>query len=220
MRVDLPGIIGNMIVAPALPIFLRKYPDITLRMTANDRLVDMVEDGIDVLVRIGNLPDTHLVAQTLAQTRYVCCAAPAYLAQHGIPQSPDDLLSLDCLNFVYPKSRRIRPWFFQHGEQVSSMALRGVFGTDHVTTLIETAAAGAGIIQVLSLSVQKQIEAGVLVPVLAEWTAPGPDVAVLFQQRHLRAAKVKVFVDFLHQVFSGDDLRHPSIRATASATRK
>jgi LysR family transcriptional regulator for bpeEF and oprC len=205
LRVDMPGIIGDLVVAPALPLFLRSYPDITVRMTANDRLVDMVEQGIDVLVRIGNLPDTHLVAQTLAKTRYVCCASPGYLEQCGTPQSPDDLPAFDCLHFIYPKSRRIRPWHFERDGQPASLALRGAFGTDHVETLVAAAVAGGGIIQVLSLSVQDKIARGVLVPVLVDYAAAGPDVAVLFQQQHLRAAKVKAFVDFLHQTFRGRD---------------
>jgi LysR family transcriptional regulator for bpeEF and oprC len=213
LRVDMPGIIGDLVVAPGLPLFLRSYPEITVRMTANDRLVDMVEEGIDVLVRIGHLPDTHLVAQTLATTRYVCCAAPSYLEQRGTPQSPDDLPAFDCLNFIYPKARRIRPWRFERDGQPASVALRGVFGTDHVETLVAAAVAGGGIIQVLSLSVQDRIARGDLVPVLAEYAAAGPDVAVLFQQQHLRAAKVKAFVDFLHQAFRA---RQPVLRNPAA----
>lgn len=201
LRVDMPGIIGNRIVAPALPRFLLDYPEVTVRMSANDRLVDMVEEGIDVLVRIGNLTDSRLVAQTLASTSYVCCASPDYLARCGSPNSPEDLDGFTCLNFLYPKSRRVRPWYFQHDGQVSSLAPRGIFVTDHVDSLVATAIAGGGIIQVLSISVQDRIESGALVPLLADWMAPGPDVAVLFQQRQLRAAKVKVFVEFLHATF-------------------
>lgn len=207
LRVDLPGIISNQIVAPALPQFLLDYPEITVRMSANDRLIDMVEEGIDVMVRIGNLSDSHLVAQTLARTSYVCCASPGYLARRGSPQSPEDLSDFDCLNFIYPKSRRIRPWYFQCDGDVSALPLRGIFGTDHVETLIEAASAGSGIIQVMSLSVQERFESGALVPLLTDYMAPGPDIAVLFQQRQLRAAKVKVFVQFLQDIFRK---RHPS----------
>ena len=201
LRVDVPGSVGDSIIAPALPAFLSDHPDITVRMTANDRLVDMVEEGIDVLVRVGNLPDTHLVARTLAKTRYVCCASPAYLAQKGAPGSPEDLAQFDCLNFIFPKSGRMRPWYFQRDERVASLTVKGSFGTDHVETLVEAAIAGAGIVQVLSMSVQDKIARGLLVPLLTDHVAPGPDVAVLFQQQHLRAAKVKVFVDFLHRTF-------------------
>jgi LysR family transcriptional regulator for bpeEF and oprC len=201
LRVDMPGIIGTRIISPALPRFLTDYPEVTVRMSANDRLVDMVDEGIDVLVRIGHLVDSRLVAQTLAGTRYVCCAAPDYLARCGSPQSPEDLDGFACLNFLYPKSRRVRPWHFQRDGQVSSIAPRGIFVTDHVESLIGAAIAGGGISQVLSVSVQDRIASGALVPLLTDWMAPGPDVAVLFQQRQLRAAKVKVFVDFLHEVF-------------------
>jgi LysR family transcriptional regulator for bpeEF and oprC len=201
LRVDMPGIIGTRIVSPALPCFLRDYPEVTVRMSATDRLVDMVEEGIDVMVRIGHLADSRLVAQTLAGTRYVCCASPDYLARRGGPQSPDELDAFDCLNFLYPKSRRARPWYFRRDDQVSSLAPRGIFVTDHVESLVGAAMAGGGIIQVLSISVQDRIASGALVPLLTDWTAPGPDVAVLFQQRQLRAAKVKVFVEFLHAIF-------------------
>lgn len=201
LRVDMPGIIGNLIVVPALPRFVLDYPEVSVRMSATDRLLDMVEEGIDVLVRIGNLVDSRLVAQTLARTRYVCCASPDYLDRRGSPQSPEDLDRFDCLNFLYPKSRRVRPWFFQRDGQLASLAPRGIFVTDHVESLIAAATAGGGIIQVLSISVQDRLESGALVPLLTDWSAPGPDVAVLFQQRQLRAAKVKVFVGFLHETF-------------------
>jgi LysR family transcriptional regulator for bpeEF and oprC len=201
LRVDVPGIVGDSIVAPALPQFLLDYPDIAVRLTANDRLVDMVEEGIDVMVRIGNLPDTSLVAQTLMKTTYVCCASPAYLARKGVPASPEDLSQFDCLQFILPKSGRMRPWYFQRDEPATSFCVKSGFGTDHVETLVEAAVAGAGIVQVLSMSVQDKIARGELVALLTEHAAPGPDVAVLFQQRHLRAAKVKVFVDFLHHTF-------------------
>lgn len=211
LRVDMPAIISERIVGPALPRFLLDYPEITLRMSANDRFVDMVEEGIDVLVRIGELPDSNLVAQTLARTMYVCCASPEYIARRGAPQSPADLAGLDCLNFIYPKSRRFRPWYFLHDGQVTSLALRGVFGTDHIETLVEAATAGSGIIQAMSISVQEKIASGALVPLLCDYMAPGPDIAVLFQQRHLRAAKVKVFVDFLQQTFRNRKPGEPAI---------
>lgn len=210
LRVDMPGILGTQIVSPALPRFLQNYPEVTVRMNANDRLVDMVEEGIDVLVRIGNLLDSRLVAQTLAGTHYVCCASPDYLARRGSPALPEDLDGFDCLNFLYPKSRRIRPWYFQHEGQPSSLVPRGVFVTDHVESLIGAAMAGGGIIQVLSISVQDRIASGALVPLLTDCMAQGPDVAVLFQQRQGRAAKVKVFVEFLHEIFRARGHRLPA----------
>lgn len=202
LHVDMPGIFNNLIVAPALPQFSLDYPEISVRLTANDRFVDMVEEGIDVLVRVGNLNDSQLVSQRLATTQWICCAAPAYIAKHGRPASPDALAGFTCLNFIYPKSGRFRPWTFLRDQQATTMTPLGRVGTDHVEGMIEAAVAGGGVMHALSVSVQDKIARGLLIPLLEEFTAPGPDIHVIFQQRHLRAARVKVFVDFLHQAFA------------------
>jgi LysR family transcriptional regulator for bpeEF and oprC len=201
LRVDMPGLISREIVAPALPQFLAAYPDITLRLTASDRLVDMVEEGIDVLLRIGALQNSNLIARPVLRTRYVCCAAPAFLERHGRPRRPEDLAGFACLNFLYPKSRLVRPWLFQHDGKVFSHTPQGRVATDHIDSLVGAACAGAGIVQALSVSVSAHLASGALLPLLVDYAAPGPDVSVLYQQKHHRAAKVGVFVDFLEHLF-------------------
>jgi LysR family transcriptional regulator for bpeEF and oprC len=201
LRVDMPGIVSRLFVMPALPGFLDQYPDMTLRMSGVDKFVDMVEEGIDVMIRIGDLPNSNLIATVLAQTHYVTCASPDFLKRHGQPATPDELPRYPCLSFLYPKSRQVRPWAFQNAGQGQSHVPQALLATDHVESLIEAAVAGCGIIQVLSISVMEQLRSGTLVAILADWTAPGPNVSALYPQRHLRAAKVKVFVDFLASVF-------------------
>ncbi len=201
LRVDMPGILARLYVAPALPRFQASYPDITLKMTAGDRHIDMVEEGVDVLIRIGELPDSQLVARTVCQTQYVTCASPDYLRQHGTPQTPEELDGHTCLAFLYPKSRQVRPWRFEHAGDASSHTPQGRVAMDHVDALIEVAKAGGGIAQHLSISLQEPLRSGALVPLLQDWQAPGPAVSVLYQRRHQRAAKVKVFVDFVAALF-------------------
>jgi LysR family transcriptional regulator for bpeEF and oprC len=201
VRVDMPSAISRLYVAPALPRFLAAYPDITLKMTVSDRMIDMVEDGVDVLIRIGHLQNSGLIARTIAKTQYVCCASPDFLRKHGRPQTPDDLTRFACLNFLYPKSRQLRPWVFQKDGVPFSQTPQGVLGMDHVESLIEAAKAGCGIVQQLSVSLMEPIRSGALEVVLPEWGAAGPDVSALFQPRHQRAAKVKVFVDFVESCF-------------------
>jgi LysR family transcriptional regulator for bpeEF and oprC len=203
LRVDMPGLVSRLYVAPALPGFLAAYPDISLRLSASDRLVDMIDEGVDVLVRIGDLADSNLVAKVLCHTSYVTCAAPAYVARHGAPSTPDQLAQYDCLAFLYPKARQVRPWQFQRGEQKLSLVPVARLTLDHVDSLIEAALAGCGIIQALSISVDAQLRSGALVPLLSDWRAAGPDVSALYGKQHLRAAKVKLFVDFLSQLFDG-----------------
>jgi LysR family transcriptional regulator for bpeEF and oprC len=201
LRVDMPNIISRLYVAPALPAFLAAYPDIRLRMTAGDRMIDMVEDGVDVLIRIGELQNSNLIAKTVLKTKYICCASPAYLAAHGQPETPEQLSNFVCLNFLYPKSRKVRQWMFEREGQQFPFTPRGVLEMDHVESLVEAAKAGCGIVQHLSLSVEEPIRTGALVPILEQWSVPGPDVSVVYHQRHHRAAKVKVFVDFVEQLF-------------------
>ena len=201
LRVDMPSIVSRLFIAPALPQFLAAYPDITLKMTAGDRMIDMIEEGVDVLIRIGQLQNSSLIAKTIARTQYLCCAAPDFLQQHGRPETPDDLSRFTCLNFLYPKSRQVRPWVFQKDGAAFSQTPQGVLAMDHVESLIEAAKAGCGIVQHLSVSLMEPLRTGALEVVLPEWSAPGPDVSVLYQPRHQRAAKVKVFVDFVEHCF-------------------
>ncbi|HTD05711.1 LysR family transcriptional regulator [Undibacterium sp.] len=201
LRVDMPSIISRLYVAPALPRFLAAYPDITLKMTVGDRNIDMVEEGVDVLIRIGNLPSSNLIAKSICKTEYICCASPAFLEKHGVPASPEDLAQYPCLSFLKPNSRQVRPWLFERGGEKFQHIPQALVAMDHVESMIEAAKAGAGIVQHMSISVAEPIRAGSLVPILRDWMAPGPDVAVLFQQKHHRAAKIKAFVDFVEGLF-------------------
>lgn len=201
LRVDMPGILARHYVAPALPRFLAAYPELSVRLTANDRLIDMVEEGVDVMLRIGDLADSSLIGRTIFRNRYICCASPGFIAQHGRPEHPDDLDRLPCLNFVYPRARQVRPWAFQQDGQPFTATPRGTVAMDHVESLIEMAVQGGGIVQHLSVSVAAPISSGALVPLLEPWQAAGPDLAVLYPQRHQRAAKIKVFVDFVEALF-------------------
>jgi len=200
LRVDMPGLISRQYLAPALPGFLAQYPEITLRATASDRMVDMVEEGVDVLIRIGAVPaDASVVARPLLQTRWVCCASPDFLQRHGMPDAPAVLGDFDCLGFISPHSRRLRAWQFA---QAGAFTPRARATLDHVDSLIELCKAGAGIGQFMSLSVAPALRSGELVPVLERWQTDGPVVHALYQQRQQRAAKVRAFVDFAAGLFA------------------
>ena len=201
LRIDMPDILARRFVAPALPRFLAAYPELSVRLTASDRLIDMVDEGVDVMLRIGELQDSSLVARSIFKNRYICCASPDFIAQHGRPEHPDDLDRMRCLNFVYPKARQLRPWTFQQDGQSFTTTPRGAVAMDHVESLIEMAQQGGGVIQHLSVSLIEPLRSGALLPLLEPWQAPGPDVSVLYPQRHQRAAKIKVFVDFVEALF-------------------
>jgi LysR family transcriptional regulator for bpeEF and oprC len=202
LRVDMPGILLRQIVAPALPEFIAAYPGIELVITASDRLIDMVEEGIDVLVRIGKLQNSGLIAKILAPTQFITCASPEFIKDHGVPATPKELADFSCLKFLYPKTRQVRPWLFQQDGDEFSWAPDGPLAMDHVDSLIEAGINGAGIIQHLSVSLREPLAAGKLVALFQQWQALGPDISVLVQQRHYRTAKIKVFVEFLEKLFA------------------
>ncbi|KQZ34220.1 LysR family transcriptional regulator [Duganella sp. Root1480D1] len=199
LRVNMPGLVSRLHVAPALPQFLARYPGITVQASASDRMVDMVDEGYDVLLRLGDVGDPRLVARPLLQTRFVCCASPAFVAKHGTPTVPEELAGFDCLHFILPRAGRLRGWQFADGA-VFTPPSRVSF--DHVDSLVEACKAGAGIGQFLSLSVEDELRNGTLVPLLADYLVAGPTLTALYQQRHQRAAKVQAFIDFLGEVFA------------------
>jgi LysR family transcriptional regulator for bpeEF and oprC len=199
LRVNMPGLVSRLYVAPALPRFLAQYPSIALQASASDRMVDMVEEGYDVILRLGDIGDARLVARPLLQTRFVCCASPDFIERCGAPATPDELSNFDCLHFILPRAGRLREWQFAEGATATPPS-RVSF--DHVDSLVEACKAGAGIGQFISLSVEDELRSGALLPLLAEFQAPGPALVALYQQRHQRAAKVQAFIDFLGDVFA------------------
>ena len=174
LRVDMPDILARLYVAPALPRFLAAYPELSVRLSASDRLIDMVDEGVDVMLRIGELADSALVGRSVFRNRYICAASPDYLARHGKPDHPDELARLSCLNFVYPKARQVRPWSFQQDGQPYTITPRSTVAMDHVESLIEMAVQGGGVVQHLSVSLLQPLRSGTLAPLLEAWQAPGP----------------------------------------------
>lgn len=199
LRVNMPGLVSRLYVAPALPRFLARHPGIVLQASASDRIVDMVEEGYDVLLRLGEVGDPRLVARPLRQTRFICCASPDFIERHGVPSTPAGLADFDCLHFILPRAGRVREWQFAGGVTLTPAA-RTAF--DHVDSLVEACKAGAGIGQFMSLSVAAELRSGALLPLLTAYEAPGPTLTALYQQRHQRAAKVQAFIDFLGEVFA------------------
>ena len=200
LRIDMPSVISRLYVAPALARFIADYPDLALKITVRDNLIDMVEEGIDVLIRIGQLQSSNLIAKRVCTTRYICCASPQYLQQNGWPDTPETLAEFTCLSFLNPKSRQVRPWFFEHQQEKFNYIPKAAVAMDHVESLIEAAKAGGGIIQHMSISLMPSLRAGLLVPILEQWSTPGPDVSVLYQQKNHQPAKIKAFVEFIQEL--------------------
>jgi LysR family transcriptional regulator for bpeEF and oprC len=204
LRVEMPSVICRLYVAPAMPRFIETYPNVSIKMTVNDRMIDMVEEGVDVMIRIGHLQSSNLIAKTLCKTRYMCCASPEFIKKNGTPSSPENLNDFPCLSFLNLKSRQVRPWQFDKENEKYLFLPQAKLGMDHVESSIEAAKAGCGIVQHMSISLLPSIRAGHLVPILEDWSPAGPDVSILFQQKQHRPAKINAFVGFAEGLFKSE----------------
>lgn len=202
LRLDLNMSLGRLHIVPALPQLLKSYRDLKLDVSLNDRTVNLVESEIDAVVRVGSIPDSSLMMRRLATVRYVVCAAPEYLNRYGIPQTPQDLLQHNCLNFIYPQTRRVFEWIFCVREQTLRLPVKGNLNLDHAEAHVEAAIAGIGIIQELKFIVAPAITQGKLVPILEAYVPEGEPITVLYTQKRYLSAKVRVFLDFMQELMA------------------
>jgi DNA-binding transcriptional LysR family regulator len=200
LRVNAPMSFGVRHLAPAIPDFLARHPEVELDVSMNDRFVDLVDEGFDVAVRIGRLTDSGLVARKLAPLRRIVCASPAYLATRGVPQTPGDLAGHDCLS--YSNMAVSDEWSFVGSDgKPMAVAVRGRLRVNNGDTLRIAALKGLGLVTQPTFIVGADLQAGTLVGVLTEYVAQdGAVYAVYPHARHL-SPKVRAFVDFLAERF-------------------
>lgn len=201
LRVNLQATLARHVVAPALPAFLARYPGIVLQIGEGDRLVDLVREGIDCVLRVGNLQDSSMVAQQVARLRQVTCASPAYLDHHGRPRSLDDLEGHLAVHYLTSSTGRPYPLeFLVDGalRQVTPPASVSVTGADMYAA---SAVAGLGLVQVPRYRIESELASGLLEAVLPELPPPELPVSVLYPQSRQLSPRVRVFVDWLKSIF-------------------
>jgi LysR family transcriptional regulator for bpeEF and oprC len=197
----MPSALGRMWIVPNLPEFTRSHPSVSLEIVCNDFVPYSIDDGLDVAVQVNELHESRLAVRRLASIRYVTCAAPGYLAARPAPKTPADLTNHACLAYRRPRNGRVREWSFQSGSSVSPMPVNGIMTFNSGETLVAAAAAGLGIVQVAEYYAEPFLESGKLVEVLADRKAEGYDISVVFHKQPRVAPKVRVFVDFLIELF-------------------
>ena len=192
--VTAPIMFGKLYVAPVVHDFLAAYPDVTVRLVLADAVVDLVENRFDVAVRIGQLPDSGLVARRLGALRWVVCASPDYLARRGTPQAPAELTAHECIALEGPQL--FRTWLFGSEPKVQSIAIRPRFSVNTADAVIDGAAAGLGVARVMSYQAAGAVGAGRLVPIL-EGSLPGPiPVHLVHASQEWQPLKQRAFLDF------------------------
>jgi len=191
LGVTAPVMFGRMYVAPIVLDFLARHPGVTARMLFLDRVVDLIDEGLDVAVRIAHLPDSSLRGVRVGSVRWVVCASPEYLAARGTPRTPADLSQRDAIAFSLSTSPE--EWSFASGETLSPPT-RVVVNSNDVA--IAAAVAGRGIARVVSYQIAPELRAGKLQIVLSEFEPPPVPISVVYAEGRRAAAKVRAFVDF------------------------
>lgn len=198
LRVNAGTAFGTYVLVPALPAFKVRYPDIALELSLEDRVVDLVDAGADLAVRLAPLADTNLVARKLTTLTRVVCASPAYLERRGVPRTPEDLADHDCLAIRSVSGQREWPFADARGER--RIAVRGSIDVNNAQTLYELGLMGLGIIRLADIIVGPAIRDGRLVPLLVDAHRPEdlPLFAVHPAMRH-RPRKVGAMIEFLQE---------------------
>lgn len=195
LRLTGPSTFVQRHVAPYLPELLTRHPEVQIHLDVSDRIVDLVEEGFDLAIRIANLKDSSLIARRLAANRRMIAASPEYLARRGIPEVPDDLLQHDCITFL-PGSP-INDWHFHIDGEDKVIRPQAKLALNNGDVIMRAALAGGGLAMMAEFMAGEHVRAGRLVPVLAEYVREDvPIYAVYPHSRHL-SPKVRVFVDFL-----------------------
>ena len=189
-----PVVFGRLHVLPIAIDFLKAYADIDLRLVLADRVVNLLEERVDVAVRIGELPDSSLVATRVGLIRRVVCGSPAYFAAKGFPKRPADLGAHDCITFDGLASPEV--WTFTKGKSEGSVRIHSRLIVNTAEAAIDAATAGLGVTRVLAYQVANAIRADTLAIALAEFEpAPWP-VSLVYTGQRLVPLKVRAFLDF------------------------
>ena len=201
LRVDLQGTLARRFVLPRLDEFCTRYPAVELEIGMGDRLVDLVREGMDCVLRSGELSDSSMVARRVALLPQLTCASPAYLAMHGVPDSIEALQrGHRAVNFLSTRSGKRLPLDFMVDGVARTLQLKGTVTVNDADAYTACCEAGLGLVQVPRYRVAQQLAAGTLVELLPQWRPAPMPVSVLYPQHRQLSPRVRVFVDWLAQV--------------------
>lgn len=201
LRIAAPLPLGSHVIAAALPRFRAQYPDVVIDLRLSDRIVDLVEEGVDVAVRIGELADSRLLSRKLAVQTLCCFAAPGYLAARGFPRQPSDLEAHDKVALRYQSSGMLMPWPFQNGDRTTEILPEAVITVDNSDALIQALLADAGIGMSSTFLAAPHVANGTLVAVLEGFAVERSAITAVWPESRRSTPAVRAFLDFLQAEF-------------------
>src|ERR1700722_15564813 len=202
LRVDVHGTLARHFLLPRLPTFLAEYPELELYMTEGDRLVDLVQEGVDCVLRVGDLQDSEMVARRVAMLDEITVAAPAYLERQGVPSAPDELEGHRMVGFRSSATGALMPFEFQVEGVVRLVSLPATVAVNGAESLAAAARAGLGLIQAPAYHLEADLARGALIEVLAAWRPTPTPVSLLYPRSRQLSPRVRVFIDWVAGVFA------------------
>ena len=192
--ISAPLVLGRVHVVPIVADFLKAYPDIQVRLQLSDRVMNMVEEHIDLAARIGTLPDSSLIATRVGTSHFAVFASPAYLAEHGEPQTPADLATHDCITLdnILSGDR----WDFERDHTTSSVMIRPRLKANTAEAVIDAAIAGLGVARTMSYPIIQAVAAGALRILLRDYEPPPVPISLVYPSQRLLPQKLRAFLDF------------------------
>jgi len=201
LRLDMHGTHATMIVLPKIDDFRARYPGIDLVISSGDRLVDLVREGVDCVLRAGHPRDSSLVARRLALMPQLVCASPAYLAKLGTPRHPDDLSAHQLVKFVSSNGSVDDTLDLLIGGQARAFTLDGWMSVNDAENYVICALRGCGLIQLPRFHVEDELRAGRLVEVLGDWPSPAIPLSALYPYHRQLSPRVRVFIDWVGKLY-------------------
>jgi LysR family transcriptional regulator for bpeEF and oprC len=208
IRVDTSGTLARALLVPALGDFYSKYPEIDVRLGLADRNIDLIQDGVDCVIRMGMLEESSLVARRIGNARIVTCAAPAYLERYGTPTTLEELAQHRAVNYVSARSGKTFPFEYEVNGEIAKVTLPSVLAVNDGSVYISAGALGHGIIQPSRYMVADLIEQGVLREILTGYTSPSTPLSIMYAHRRNLSSRLRAFIDWVSELAQNNpDLR-------------
>jgi LysR family transcriptional regulator, regulator for bpeEF and oprC len=206
VRVDTSGTLAKALLLPALGDFYQQYPEIDVRLGLADRNIDLIQDGVDCVIRMGTPEESSLVARRIGNSRITTCASPAYLAAHGTPATLEELEGHRAVNYVSARSGKTFPFEYEVNGEVVKVSLEGALAVNDGSVYITAGVLGYGIIQPSRFMVAEMIERGELQEILTDYTIPSTPLSILYPHRRM-SSRVRAFTEWFTELAN----RHPDL---------
>lgn len=201
LRINAPVTFGTYALTPLVNRYLQQYPAVRVDLTLTDRYVDVIDEGYEAVIRLGELADSSLNARELAPYRIIACASPGYLARSGTPRQPSDLEHHECLSYSFTSRPPLKEWQFNHHGQIQRVRIQSRLQINDSSALLNAALSDGGIISGAEVMLRPYLASGQLLRVLPDYEAPSRPLHILFSAQRQLTPKLRSFIDYAVAAF-------------------